>query len=369
VTGKQKLAELSFPFWIALGSTAVTFLFGECFAFTLNQKFYAGFHEVWSRWDTVRYLALAENGYSATADAPYLICFFPLYPILIRLGMIVFQDPLVSALVVSNTAFLVGLIALFKLVELDFGRRAAEIAVVLCAFFPTAYFFHVAYTESVFFSLSVATFYLARRQHWWAAGIMALLCSTSRLPGLLLGPALLLEYLHQIRFQWRAVRWSALAAFLPIFALGLYLWMNWNFVGNPLAFLSLQKSSFSREFTWPWAGFLYDCRALFTAEASTRFLMNVEQLASFLFSLVALAWCAWKLRPSCTLFFAGLWMLSFCYGFWMSVPRFLLVAFPIYLFLAWLTERRPALYHNILFASILLYALGMTQFAMGRWAH
>jgi hypothetical protein len=46
-------------------------------------------------------------------------------------------------------------------------------------------------TESLFVLLTVASFYAAKREHWWAAGLIGLCASATRVTGVLLLPSLL----------------------------------------------------------------------------------------------------------------------------------------------------------------------------------
>src|SRR3989339_2053777 len=70
---------------------------------------------IWSfgNFDGVHYLGIAQNGYLYQ----YTQAFFPLYPLLIKLvSPITFGNLLIAGLLVSNTAFLIGLIVFQKLV-------------------------------------------------------------------------------------------------------------------------------------------------------------------------------------------------------------------------------------------------------------
>ena len=39
--------------------------------------------------------------------------------------------------------------------------------------FPTAYFLHIGYTESLFLALVLGSFLAARTDRWWLAGLSA----------------------------------------------------------------------------------------------------------------------------------------------------------------------------------------------------
>jgi hypothetical protein len=158
---------LSFPVVMALISGVVTLGFGYLGFISVENIMPSNWDVIWMRWDTIHYLAIAEGGYFP--GSPLLICFPPLYPLLIRVSATVLQDPLLAAILVSNLAFAVGLLFLYKLIAIDFNKNVSELAVVFCVCFPTAYFFHIGYAESLYFALSIGSFYMARNAGGWPA--------------------------------------------------------------------------------------------------------------------------------------------------------------------------------------------------------
>ena len=65
---------------------------------------FKGWLELWTRWDAVHYIALAQNGYQATGDSKFLIVFYPLLPWLIRIAALIFRNYIVSALILVAIA-------------------------------------------------------------------------------------------------------------------------------------------------------------------------------------------------------------------------------------------------------------------------
>ncbi len=143
------------------------------------------------RWDAIWYLQIAEHGYRTTQDAG----FFPLYPLLIRLGSILTGSAVLAGIVISLLALFAGLELIRRLTELELGARVAGVTVRLIAFGPFALFLSAVYTESLFIALSAGTFYAARRGRWWVAGVLGGLAAMSRVGGvLLLVPVVLLFF-------------------------------------------------------------------------------------------------------------------------------------------------------------------------------
>src|SRR3989344_8027634 len=78
----------------------------------------------WSfgNFDGVHYVRIAQDGYAYQ----FTQAFFPLYPILIRLvSYITFGNFLISALLISNLAFLVGLFLFYQLIRKNFNEKIA----------------------------------------------------------------------------------------------------------------------------------------------------------------------------------------------------------------------------------------------------
>src|SRR3954453_22929649 len=80
-----------------------------------------------ARWDSVWYLAIANDGYPA--DDPRRAAFFPLSPLLVRAGNAIVRDPIVAGALVSLACFAVALVLLHRLTELELGAPAASATV------------------------------------------------------------------------------------------------------------------------------------------------------------------------------------------------------------------------------------------------
>ncbi len=193
----------------------------------------------WANFDGEHYLSLAYQGYQ-----PLTYFFFPLYPLLTRfVGMLLggsFTSLAVSGLLVSHTAFLIGLIGLIKLIRLDFRKEIAYTTVVLLLLFPTSFYFGSVYTESLFLALVVWCFYFARKRKWIYSGVLGALATATRLVGIALLPAILIEVWEQRRNRGsRDIGgiWEYLGAiFIPM---GLFAYMLFlkNQTGDPLEFI------------------------------------------------------------------------------------------------------------------------------------
>jgi len=154
---------------------------------------------IWSHWDGVWYIQLAERGYGAAAPAS--TAFFPLYPLLVRSFASLFGGPN-SLAALSVWAPLISLfclpLALFFIYRLALdcgGERVAKGTVVCLAFFPTSFFFNAAYTESLFLALSAGSLWAMReRKDLLLACVLAGMASATRNVGVFLLVPLVWEW-------------------------------------------------------------------------------------------------------------------------------------------------------------------------------
>ncbi|MGA9315977.1 MAG: mannosyltransferase family protein, partial [Solirubrobacteraceae bacterium] len=76
------------------------------------------------------------------------------------------------------------------------SREVARLAVLLTAFAPMAFYFSAIYSESLYLALSVGLFLCARRGRWGTAALLGALASATRSTGVVLILPLLLLYLY-----------------------------------------------------------------------------------------------------------------------------------------------------------------------------
>jgi hypothetical protein len=366
-----RLRVLRFPIAIALCSTVVTFAFGFCAYLVIeNVMPPEGWLGIWNRWDATHYLDLAQSGYTADAsdEQRFMIVFFPLYPHLIYLAHFLIPDWHVAAVVLSNVCCIGAFCYCFLLTEKEFGRRAAKVAVFYFSIFPTAYFLHIGYSESLFLVLTIGAFYYARLGRWLPCALLGMLATGSRISGLAIMLPLAFEYLHQKNFRWRQIRWDG--AFLSLIPLGLlaYLYLNYHYFGDPLKFLEFQREHWYRSLSSPWPALQSGWKDLMRDDPIERVMQHGAQLAAFAIGTIGLVAAAFRLRPCYTIYLAVSWVLIFCDSFTLCSPRYLLTLFPLFMLLGqW--RRRVFAHYSIAFLCLLFYALNATQFVRGWWAH
>lgn len=315
--------------------------------------------ELWNRWDTRHYLEVAEVGYVDPARA----VLFPLLPAVLRAGSLVLP-PLVAGLVVSTLASVAAAVAVRRLALLDGAdRRVARGVVLAVNLFPTAFAFVPPYTEPLFLAFAAWSFLRARRGDWVGAGLLGLFAALTRLPGVLLLPALLLE----LRGQPRTPRMLALGLILggPL----VYLAVNAAAYGDPLFFMAVQRDVFRVETVPPWQALPPLLAAVGSPRPEAGWL--TVYFAPFLALLLVAATTIWTIvarraRPSYAVY-AGLSLVLFASVSWpISVPRYILGVVPLFLMLGGLARSRAGT--PALVGSTILLGYFTAQFALGRWA-
>jgi hypothetical protein len=148
-----------------------------------------------ARWDAVWYLSIADDGYGDSADKAKA-AFYPLYPLLSKAVGFVVGSTLTGALLVALACFFAALLVLRKLADIELGPRDGRVAVLLVAFFPSAFFFSGIYSESLFLLLSAGALLAARTDRWMWAGIAGGLAALTRNSGAVLLLPLVLMYLY-----------------------------------------------------------------------------------------------------------------------------------------------------------------------------
>ena len=339
--------------------------------------------DVWARWDSSWFLRIAEHGYS---DPSFTPAFAPVYPWLVGgLGRMLGGHYVLAGVLVSLAACAAAFVLLYRLAEERLGEAAARRAVLYLALFPTALFLGAVYSESLYLALSVGVFLLAERGRLLGAAGLAGLAGLTRIAGVALLPALAV-------FAWRSpnrLRAFASLAVAPLLWL-VYPLVLWLQIDEPLGFLDAQREGWERELSpfgplagiWEgaaagWHGALEVVGAggsYYAGFADTTPLraagLDLQQLV-FLVLFVALAVVAWRRLGAAYGLYAATSLalpLASPAGDYplLSLPRFGLAIFPLFLALATLGAR-PRVHVAIVAASAMLLGLATAQWALWQW--
>jgi hypothetical protein len=338
------------------------------------------FLSLWAKWDSQWYIQIARDGYWFQPLRQSNVAFFPLYPLAMRLLAPLAGDNLVLAgFLVSNLAFLLALVFLYRLAELELAdREAARRTIFYLALFPTAFFFSAVYTESLFLLLSVATLYFARRQQWLAAALAGMLASATRNLGVVLWALVMWEWLRQhgwslggtfrrrtwqLLFRNAKAHWPELITIAAI-PLGLLLYMAFlkiNF-DRPLAFIEVQ-AAWGRQNVGPWAVIARELSALADFQLNRG---NLSRLLNLSVSLAVLAMVPfiWRRLGEGYAVYVLVLVLVPLYSSVASVLRYVLPLFPAFILLGrW--GRRPTLDRALL--ACFAVGLGVMTAIFANW--
>lgn len=172
-----------------LGRLSV-YLFPQSRAATLN------IWELWNVWDAPHYIQIASSGYQNKGIEVNFIVFLPFLPLLIFLSKSLFHTNFLTAgYIVSFITSTLLAIMFYKLTLIDYPKRIACRTVLFLFIFPTAFFLHIPYTESLFLLLSIAAFYFVRKRNYWTSLFLVSLADFTKVAGLALVPAIFSEIL------------------------------------------------------------------------------------------------------------------------------------------------------------------------------
>lgn len=122
-------------------------------------------------WDAGWFLHIAEHGYGDEPGAP---AFYPLYPLLLRLGGDVLGGhPVLAGFLLSFPLTLCAFALLYALARLHVGEEKASRAVLYLALFPTVFYLHALYSEALFLVFALGAFLAAERRRFTVAAALA----------------------------------------------------------------------------------------------------------------------------------------------------------------------------------------------------
>lgn len=313
-----------------------------------------GFWQLHARWDGEWYRQIVERGYHYSPSEMSNIAFFPLYPAAIFLVSRIVPDVLAAGVVVSSIAFLGVLLLLDRLFRLDGDESDSRRGLWYLMIFPSAFFFGMVYTESLFLLTAISAMLAARKQRWAMAGMAAAAATLLRSPGILLLPAILIEYWISERRLSPRVLWL----FLPLLALLGWFGYHWLTFGDFFAF-------FRTEGVWG--------RSIGSFEAEHFIIQTIPAGIRLAFDAavtavaIALSFAVGRIRFSYAIYSLGVLVLPLATGTLMSMNRFALAAFPIFLVLARFGRRE--LFDRLWTLGCALFlALSIMLFANYYWA-
>jgi hypothetical protein len=371
-----------------------------------------------ARWDAAWYLVIARYGYRPDLGVytSSRTAFFPVYPLGLKTISWFGVPPVAAGVLLSVLALALALYGIHRLTTLELSSAAraslagdrvsdaARLAVMLTAFAPMAFFLSAVYSESLYLALSVGLFWSARHGRWMWVGVLGALAAATRSTGLVLVLPALMIYLYgpredrppdpehasrgRLHPRYSLRRDALWLGLLPVgVALyGAYLGLAG---GDPLAPLHAQNV-WGRHFAGPYLGVWDAVKAAFDgarqllsfqrrhvyfpAGTGSPFVSashNLMGLAFLLAAIPAIVGVVRRLPLAYGAYVLAALALPLSYPVssepLMSLPRFLLVLFPLVIwFAAWLSEH-PRVQRPALVFSASLLVLFVAQFSTWHW--
>lgn len=319
----------------------------------------------WQRWDAELFVTIARFGYDGDPARPDdgLPAFFPGMPIALRLAYLVVRDWEAAGLIVSLVAGAVAMVALARLAEHEGAH--GWMAVLALVLFPMAVFLAAGYSESLFLAFAIPAWLAARQGRWPLAAALAAGASCVRITGLFLAAALIAEFALECGAGREPVRRAPWLA-LPFLPLAGYSFFHYTRTGDWLAWKHAQEAGWGRELVWPWEAWAVTWdNAMGTGDMAPAFRMEI---AGAVVALIGLVWLL-ALRRWSEAVYTGLQAAALMTSaYYLSLPRSLLLWFPLWVALAGLATRRRWVIMAYALVSGPLMVLNTARFLEGAWA-
>lgn len=325
----------------------------------------------WANFDGVHYLEIAQYGYFQSQQA-----FFPFFPLVIHFFAGLFGgNYILIALTIVNVSLLITLLLFWKLVRIDYNDRIAQWSLLFFLLFPTSFFLGSIYTESIFLVFVLGSFYAARKKKWLLASILGGLASATRFVGIALLPAIIWEWWSVNEFK---IKKEKLKIFFPDFLwfvlipMGLISYMIYlnNKFYDALAFVHTQPGFGANRtggeiILLPQVIFRYIKIFLTVPWSSYDLKIAILEFGLFAFALGMVLILRKRIRKSYFIFSLLVIIVPTLTGTLSSIPRYLLVAFPLFIALALINSTRTKAF--ILIINILLMIILTSLFTQGYW--
>ena len=240
------------PLALALAGLVIRYL---AYAATVDDASIANFAQGMCRWDCAWYVKLSQTGYDPF-PVPTMInagnwAFFPLYPILVAIvRTLTGLQTIVAATGLSIVLCIVSARVAWPLLGKDLRAYTLFSAFLLAG--PFSIWFTTFYTEVLFLLLSLCVFAALQKKQFLLAGLFAALLSATRIVGVFIVFAILIEIWQSHRAaggSWRdfvpaVLKQPTHLLALFIAPLGLFAYMAYlHFhIGDALAFSHVQRA-------------------------------------------------------------------------------------------------------------------------------
>lgn len=340
----------------------------------------------WAGFDGVHYLTIARQGYKGTG---LIQAFFPLFPLVVRaIDMVL---PLVISGIITGIAMSLALVITWYIfIKHFFTAQFAKASLIVLLLFPTSFFFAAVYTESLFLTLCLLSFYFVDTRRWKLALLVTILATATRVTGVFLVPSLVLavilkdpswkELFPQFKtkkaFSWLRKQFKSYGPQVGLLILGYGgLWIYMAYLSrefkDPFYFYHVQSEFGSgreeRIILWPQVVWRY-IKIFLTQSRFTWFTWSIFQEAVVgvlgLFTLLlSFKW----VKPAWVFYALGAFILPTLTGTFSSMPRYILLCFPLFIVLTYVVQNNARWRWLYFLVSGMLLVINTMLFIQGYW--
>lgn len=295
--------------------------------------FMQSFSSLFVKWDGEHYPFIAQNWYVNYGDKKYLLVFFPLYPVVIRIVALFVQNYIAASFIVSNVSLVIGCIYLYKITEMDFDRDCALRTVKYFLIFPVSFFLSSSFSESMFFAITVAAIYYWRKKDFRICALLALMGSLTRSFGILLVVPMLVDTIIDFKkngcFSKSEVLERLYAFISPFLGILCYLIINYRVSGSAFTFLKYQKEHWSQSIGFFGSTISTLTRNCYTDTVSQVSSLWIPQIIIIFMVLIVLFSAIKHLNIGYVAYMIAYIFLTISATWLLSAPRYLMCLFPL----------------------------------------
>ncbi len=341
-----------------------------------NLDILTSFKSMWIRWDAPHFLSIAQYGYKNMGEERYLIVFYPLYPLMIRIFYYVVRDYFWSGIFISNVSLLITCFYFYKLLRIDFSHVIAFNSIKYLLIFPFSFFLALTFTDSLFLALSILTLYNLRLKNWFYASLFGLLATLTRSFGILLVVPAVIEYLQESKLIQNLKMRNMSDLFLDVrnissfllipSGIGLYIYLNKAITGNPFMFTIYLREHwgvtsvlFCEVFKLIYTKIILDTLIMKLCIWVPGFILTIIVICSIFYSFN-------KIRISYICYSLSYLILACSHSWPLSLHRYLMCNFLIYIVFALISKNRKIDF-ILTFTSIVLLCFYTIVFTYGSY--
>lgn len=318
-------------------------------------------------YDGRNFLQIANSGY-IKLDEHNLRAFFPLYPLVIAYASkLTGINVVYSGLFLSYVAAIGSFYIFYRLTKEESDEKTSLKAVFLLMVFPTSFYFLSYYTESLYLLLSLLVFWFLIKKNFKWSTFFALLASATRVTGVILS---LMVVLEGYRYFLKKRKFPFITLLSPLGLVG-YAMYSYLTAGDALIFLH-SWTNWGKTFSIPGPinSVLSGLGNVFAGvqpsfDSPFVYPISILEFLTLIFLLAVLYWSYKRIK---LIYWLYLLINSYVFlagGILQSLPRYILVMFPMYVYLAKVLKGKRFILYSVVSAILLILLSAI--FLRGYW--